>query len=131
MAFALSDHLSADVALFVEHVMADWGLTRLREVAVTTTVELVTWATSHGPSSVLRVVVTWDEPLVHLEVFDRGALVPDPNVSRADATLAVRLLIPPGVEWGAGLDSRGRCLWATLRTQLDTEAPAIPSEAGP
>jgi hypothetical protein len=132
MAFAASGRLTGDVTQFATQVITRWDLAELRPAALTTATELVGWILAHGPSTVLRVALTLDRPLVHIEVFDRGGLVPDPNVAAADAAFAVRLLTPPCVEWGAGLDSRGRCLWATLHVASDHE-PVIAesSEAGP
>ena len=68
-------------------------------------------------------------PVLHIEVTDQGALVPGAQVSLADAELAVRLLRTPAIEWGAELDSHGRCLWVaftTGRSDLDPfEADAL------
>ena len=104
----------ADLHAFVMDSLAGCGLGRLTAAVSTLATELVTWATTHSPSDGFTVQLTWDDPILHAEVTDRGSLAPDPNVSRADAELAVRLLSIPIVEWGADLDSRGRCLWATL-----------------
>jgi hypothetical protein len=114
MSFALSSYVAADVQAFVASIPAGWGLSHLTEPVNTLTHELVAWTTKNGPSEVFTVVLTWDEPILHVEVIDRGGIVPDPNVSRTDAEFALRLLSLPVMEWGADLDSRGRCLWATL-----------------
>ena len=115
MRFALSGYVAADVRAFVAGVPAGWGLGNLTEIVTALVSELVSWTTAHGPSEVFTVALTWDEPILHVEVSDRGGIAPEPTLSRADAELAVRLLSLPVVEWGADLDSRGRCLWATLR----------------
>lgn len=119
MSFALTAHVAADVQAFVAGVPAGWGLGHFAETVTALVSELVSWTTAHGPSEVFTVALTWDEPILHVEVTDRGGVAPDPTVSRDDAELAVRLLTIPVVEWGADLDSRGRCLWATLHGDCD------------
>lgn len=119
MSFALSGYVAADVQVFVAGVPAGWGLGHLTETLTALVSELVSWTTAHGPSEVFTVALTWDEPILHVEVSDRGGIAPEPTLSRADAGFAARLLSLPVVEWGADLDSRGRCLWATLRGDRD------------
>lgn len=119
MSFALSSYVATDVQAFVARVPAGWGLGDLTETLTALVSELVSWMTAHGPSEVFTVALTWDEPILHVEVSDRGAIAPEPTLSRADAEFAVRLLSLPVAEWGADLDSRGRCLWATLRGDRD------------
>ena len=131
-AFATSDCLVRDVTVFVDQAVANWALGHVRVVAAETTTELVSWLLAHDPTSVMRVVVTCDAPLVHIELFDRGQRVPDPHVFCMDAAFAVQVLIRPGVQWGADLDARGRCLWATVSAPAeDGLPPADATEAGP
>jgi len=132
MAFAVSDSFIRDATLFTDQTVADWSLSDVRIIAAETTTELVSWLLAHDPSSVVRLAVTWDGPLVHIELFDRGQSLPDPRVFCADAAFAVHLLIRPGVQWGAGVDARGRCLWATVSVPAqDGLPPTRLTEAGP
>jgi hypothetical protein len=132
MAFALSDDFIRDATLFTDQTVASWALPAVRIIAAETTTELVSWLLAHDPSSVVRLAVTWDAPLVHIELFDRGQWLPDPYGFCMDAAFAVHLLIRPGVQWGAGVDARGRCLWATVSVPgQDGLPPASPTEAGP
>jgi hypothetical protein len=113
-----------DVLPFVTGAPAGWGLGHLAGPIAAVVHDLVGWAMAHSPSSVFTVGLLLDGSILHVEVANRGGLAPDPFVSRTDAELAVRLLTPPVLEWGAELDSRGRCLWATLRASQDDEALA-------
>ena len=115
--FEQADHLEQEVRGFVEQVVNGWGLSQLTKDVLRVVQELVAWEMANGPALSFTVELTWDGPLVHVEVWDRGALIPNPNVVRSDAELAVRLLAPPAAEWGAELDVQGRCVWAMLRTQ--------------
>lgn len=120
--FEQTGHLEHELRGFVEWAMDGWGLSQLTEDVLRIAQELVAWEVANGPSPAFTVELTWDEPLVHVEVWDRGALIPNPNVSRGDAKFAVRLLTPPRVKWGAELDPRGRCVWVALRiTTADAE----------
>jgi len=119
MSFALSGHVAADVESFVARLPDGWGLAHLTDVVTVLVSELMSWMAAHGPSEVFTVALTWDEPILHVEVNDRGDAAPEPTLSRADAEFAVRLLSLPVMEWGADLDSRGRCLWATLHGDRD------------
>ena len=60
--------------------------------------ELVVWAVVNGPTGEFVMTLTWDGPVLHIEVTDQGALVPGAQVSLADAELAVRLLQTPAIE---------------------------------
>jgi hypothetical protein len=119
MSFALSSYVADDVKAFVAGIPAGWGLGQLSENVKALTAELVAWIAANAPTDAFTVVLTWDKPILHVEVSDRGGIAPEPTLSRADAEFAVRLLSLPVVEWGADLDSRGRCLWATLRGDRD------------
>ena len=115
-AFERAGHLESEVRGFVERVADEWGLSQLTKDMLRVAQELVAWEMANGPSQSFTVEPTWDGPLVHVEVRDRGALIPNPNVARGHAEFAVRLLMPPVVEWGADTDQGGRRLWATLTT---------------
>lgn len=112
---ALTQHAAEDVRQFARCTPEGWDLQDVAERAGDVGRELAQWMADHAPSSHLHVTLLWDNPILHVEVGDRGALAPDPNVSRRDAEFAVRVLTPPVLEWGCDLDSRGRRLWATLR----------------
>lgn len=129
MSFAISGYVAADVHTFVAGVPAGWGLGHLTETVTALVNELVSWMTAHGSSEVFTAALTWDEPILHVEVSDRGGIAPEPTLARADAEFAVRLLSLPVVEWGADLDSRGRCLWATLRADRDAGGDALTEQA--
>ena len=110
------EHASA-----VVHATLDsWQLLAMLPVVKGALSELLSWIHGHGGSDRLELTVTWDQTLLFVELHDCGGLVPKPHVSRVDAELAVRLLTPPAVEWGADLDSRGRRLWVAF---------AVPSTA--
>ena len=110
----LRGHLKHFVDVFVSQVLQEWKLEALAGDLQRVTHELLAWMLTNGASTECRLVLTRDEPFVHVEVLDRGGLVPSPYVSLADAELAVRLLKTPVIEWGSELDSRGRCLWVCL-----------------
>jgi hypothetical protein len=132
MAFAVSDRLVRDAALFTDQTVVSWALTDLRVVVAETTAEFVFWLLAHEPSAVVRVAVTWDGSLVHVELFDRGQIIPDTHASCTDAAFAVHVLIRPGVQWGGSVDARGRCLWATVDASAQEGfQPASPTETGP
>jgi hypothetical protein len=116
MAFAASARAIFDAQIFTRHVTKTWHLEPFSADLTTAASRLITWLTAHEPATTFRLELTWDAPLVHLEVTDPGVSLPDPFVVKADAELAVDLLTPPIVEWGAHLDSRGRRLWITLHT---------------
>jgi hypothetical protein len=120
-AFEQAGYLEHDVRRFVEHVVSGWRLSQLTEDVLRIAQELVAWVMTNGPSPTFTVELTWDGPLVHVEVRDRGAVMPNPNVARGDAEFAVRLLMPPAAEWGAELDTRGRCVWVALQLRIDAE----------
>ena len=119
-AFEQTGHLEREVREFVEQVLGGWELSQLARGVLRAVQELVAWEMANGPSPSFTVELTWDEPLVRVEVRDRGTVIPNPNVVRSDAELAVRLLTPPAVEWGAELDVRGRCVWAVVRIPTAT-----------
>lgn len=82
--------------------------------------EMVTWLIKHGPCSPVTLKVTMNQKLLSIEMSDRGGLVPDLHVSKADAELAMWLLGAPAVEWGVGMDSRGRRFWIAISTDAAT-----------
>lgn len=125
MAFAASTHALADATSFTHHVLKDWDLDAYSTAVQGAASRLIAWMTAHQPATTFRLELTWDSPLLHLEVVDRATVLPDPFVSRCDARLAVDLLTPPIVEWGAQLDCRGRCLWTTLRTTEPDTSTAV------
>jgi hypothetical protein len=130
--FPVVDTLLQDIGTFTERVLTDWELDRLAFVAASTVVELAVWLQNHQPSPAVRLGLSWTPPLVGLELLDQGPRVPHTGVSALDAALAMRLLIQPGVQWGASLDARGRCLWATVAAgAYDDPAPAHTPGAGP
>ena len=123
-AFAKSADALAAVAAFVEATTVGWGLPELVASLQFAARELVAWNVANGPAGEFTVTLTYDKPVVHIEVADRGALVPNPYVSCVDADLAVRLLANPAIEWGAELDSRGRTLWVSFSAQQCAEGTA-------
>ncbi len=76
--------------------------------------ELAEWMVLHEPSGEFAVGLSWDEQLVLVEARDAGTAVPRPESSRDDVALAMRLLMPPAVEWGAEPTETGRRLWVAL-----------------
>jgi len=104
------------VSDFVKNTLYDWQLPELVGPARCAAGELANWIIKQGASSPLALTATWDHDLLIVELGDRGGLVPDPHVSKADAELAMWLLDPPAVEWGAELDGRGRRLWVSFST---------------
>jgi hypothetical protein len=130
MVFMKSADAPQRITAFVERVPVDWSLPELVAPLLYACRELTAWIVANGPSGEFVVTLTYDEPIVHIEVTDRGALVPNPHVSRADAELAARLLAESAIEWGAELDSRGRCLWVALHAeQRQRSIGAEPGEA--
>ena len=124
--------LFSDIGAFVERVAAEWKLDYVGLVTASAAVELAVWLQNHEPSPAVRVGVTWAAPLLHVEVFDQGPHVPNTGISVHDAAMAVRLLVQPGVQWGASLDARGRCLWATVdAAPYANLTPVGAREAGP
>jgi hypothetical protein len=124
--------LLPDIGAFVERVAAGWELDHLGLVGASAAVELAVWLQNHEPSPAVRVNLTWAAPLLQIEVFDQGPDVPHTGASVHDAAMAVRLLVQPGVQWGASLDARGRCLWATVDAAPYENLTLVgASEAGP
>jgi hypothetical protein len=76
--------------------------------------ELAEWMVLHEPSGEFALGLSWDERLVLVEARDAGTAVPRPESSRDDVALAMRLLVPPAVEWGAEPTDTGRRLWVAL-----------------
>lgn len=109
---------------FVSSALREWGLPDLIGSARCAAGELLSWIIKQGGSSPLALTVTWDDDLLFLELGDRGGLVPNPYVTRAAAELAMCLLDPPALKWGANLDERGRRLWVSFRTEpTNTDKP--------
>lgn len=78
--------------------------------------ELVAWLALNEPWGTCEVTISWGDA-VSVEARDHGHKLPQPDVSRADAEWAARLLATPAAEWTAELlaDDRGRRLSAALR----------------
>src|SRR5882757_8584236 len=76
--------------------------------------ELAEWMVLHEPSGEFALGLSWDERLVFVKARDAGMAVPQPESSRDDVALAMRLLVPPAVEWGAETTDTGRRLWVAL-----------------
>jgi hypothetical protein len=126
MAFAYSEHAADDVRQFVVRTLGGWRVEALG-VSAGRAARLVTlWAREHEPAPVFRVEVTWDGPVLQIELTDRGAVVPNVNTSRDDAEFGMQLLGTAALEWGSELDSRGRCLWVSFRASPGGEV-ATPS----
>jgi hypothetical protein len=122
--FTTSADAPQAVVPFAEEASVGWDLPELVAPLLFVARELVAWVVANGSSGEFAVTLTYDEPIVHIEVKDRGALIPNPYVSRADAELAVRLLARPAIEWGAELDSRGRTLWVSFSARRSDQGPA-------
>jgi hypothetical protein len=121
---AASEGLNESAAMFLHSTLAVWQLNELLVPMDFVLAELVRWMSGHGMSPEMRCSLTWDQNLVFIELRDRGGLAPEPHVSRVDAELAMRLLAPPAVEWGAELDARGRQLWVAFGTGIYTFSPS-------
>jgi hypothetical protein len=108
--------------LFTAEVLEEWGLSHLVEAACAGISELATWLVGDKAGLLLRVTVSWDEPLVFTEVADAGGRLPwRPAWLMADDGLAVRLLEAASLEWGAETTPTGRCLWASYRVRPEAE----------
>jgi hypothetical protein len=117
--FVVDEGLNERTSAFLLATLESWQLLDLLMPMNFALAELVRWMTVHGTSLRMHCSVTWDQNLIFVELRDRGGLVPEPHVSRVDAELALRLLAPPAIEWGAELDARGRQLWAAFGTYRD------------
>jgi len=117
--FVVDEGLSERTSAFLHSALNDWQINELLVPMNFALAELVRWMTGHGTSPQMHCSVTWDQNLMFVELRDRGGLVPEPHVSRVDAELALRLLAPPAIEWGAELDARGRQLWVAFGTYRD------------
>ena len=127
---AAGEGLGDSAATFLHSTLAIWQLDELLAPMDFALAELVRWMSIHGSSSEMRCSLTWDQNLVFIELRDRGGLAPEPHVSRVDAELAMRLLAPPAVEWGAELDARGRQLWVAFATETHSFSPSTDSLSG-
>lgn len=123
--FTKSTDAPRQIAPFIEAASAKWNLPELVAPLLNAARELVAWIVANGPSGEFMVTLTRDEPVVHIEITDRGALIPNPYVSRDDAELAVRLFARPAIEWGAELNSRGRALWVCFAAPQRAEHSAM------
>lgn len=112
--FRMDEGLSVRASNLLYETLTTWQLLDVLMPVTSVMNELVHWINGHGASEEVRCSITWDQNLLFIELHDRGGLVPEPHISRTDADLAVQLLAPPAVEWGAELDSRGRQLWVAF-----------------
>jgi hypothetical protein len=119
------EHASAVVHATLE----SWQFLELLPVVNDALGELLRWMRGHGASDQTDLTVTWDETLLFVELHDRGGLIPEPQVSRVDAELAVRLLATPAV-WGADLDSWGRRLWVAFAAPEAALSAMPPADRG-
>ena len=114
--------------LFVSHWLQRWNLGHVAEAARAGVTELAAWVVAHPAGALLRITVSYDDPLLFTEVADGGEDLPwrpawllDGETIRDEegcevGGLAVRLLEGAEEEWGADPMPGGRCLWASYRT---------------
>lgn len=87
--------------------------------------ELTAWLASHEPWGELTLTMTWGETVL-VEASDHGHVLPQVDVSRADAEFATRLLTAPAVEWSAEQTEHGRRIWVALQVARHHSQAARP-----
>ncbi len=101
---------------FARDVLAVWLLSDLEANACAGLSELVTWAVANDPAVFIEITLIWDGPLLFTEVADRRGRLPSRPTWLVEDQLGVILLERSSLEWGAELNARGRCLWASFHT---------------
>lgn len=103
--------------LFARMVLADWELSEVAADACAGLSELVVWVLANDPGVLVEITLVWDGPLLFTEVADRQERLPHrPVWLNTEGGHAVAILEAFSLEWGAEVDMRGRCLWASFHT---------------
>jgi anti-sigma regulatory factor (Ser/Thr protein kinase) len=117
----------------VRHQLVDqldaWGFVNGENAALVCS-ELVTNAVIHAGGAVL-ITVTRLGPHLRIDVYDHGSAQPRVRTDAGAGGVGLRIVTQLSEQWGSEPTPTGKCVWALLASQNDTQDDQASPTDGP